>query len=243
MKNLLKTLLFLQLSCAVTNAAAQTAEEDDMAASALKNTVTVYHGYMGLQNGITNGPFYIFYSNSILRGMPFLDSTKASSGQVTFNGILYENVTLWYDVVKEKLVTLSPNYNLMHELTNDRVNDFVIWGRHFKHLRHEEVGRQIPVGYYEVLFDGAKSKLYKKHIKTIKDEVWDGKMAKVIEEGQAVYVERNGTFYRITNIPSVLNAYSDHPAEMRDFMRKAGFRNIKNHAASLPAIAAHYETL
>ena len=210
---------------------------------AYENTLKVYHDFLGRQAGINMGPIYAYYLSTILSGNPFLDSTTARPGTIVYNGIRYDEVPMLFDIAKNTVVVVSPYSNFMQELLNNRISRFSLNDHDFVNLTAAETGNQMPGGFYEILFDGKASKLYKKHLKAIKEIISNEKVNRVIEEAEEYYILKDGRYHPVTRAAQVAEIYKDHAQQMRAFMRNIHFRNTRNHAGKLPEIVAHYETL
>ena len=119
-----------------------------------------------------NGSEYAYnayYPFTINEGDPFFQSKTFDTGAVFYNNVLYENVPLLFDIVKEELLTHDPTNNYIMRLNNERVKWFIIWGHTFVRLNHDSANNSpLHTGFYDLLYNGNTS-LYKRDLKIFKE--------------------------------------------------------------------------
>ena len=93
------------------------------------------------------------YSPSTYNGTPYLDALGSRVGSIIFDGVLYEDVILDYDVTLQVVDVRQDNDHV--SITPDRrqVPWFVMDGRKFVNLEYLGV-KSAMEGFYEVLVDG-----------------------------------------------------------------------------------------
>lgn len=91
----------------------------------------------------------------------FFLSDQALAGKVTYNNILYKNVNLQYDLVRDEVLTKNFNDKKII-LVKEKVGEFSIDGHLFKRLTDSNPSLKID-GYYEILMEDKNVKLSKKN--------------------------------------------------------------------------------
>ncbi len=208
-----------------------------------RSTLQVYHDYLADQAGLYNGPLYTDYRYTISNGIPFLDTSHATPGSVVYNDVQYENVRLLLDVLKQKLLVTTPGSSLLQELTGERVSRFALLNHRFINLQRPQKAHMMPNGFYEILFEGKKSTLYKRYTKQLLDDLSTQRVIRNVVDKNYYYIQRDNTVYQLTTKKTLLTAYKNHRREVNNYLRKAKMNIRKAEDAELSALAALYEDL
>ncbi|MBO6082769.1 MAG: hypothetical protein J6P46_07085, partial [Bacteroidales bacterium] len=83
-------------------------------------------------------------------GHPYWEKTDFGQGDVMFNGVLYEDVPLNIDAVRQELVVRWNAIQVAPE--REQVSWFTVDGKRFVNLRYQ--GIDAEEGFYEVIYDG-----------------------------------------------------------------------------------------
>ena len=83
-------------------------------------------------------------------GHPFWATREYGRGDVMFNGVLYRDVTLNVDAVRNELLVKWGTFTVVPE--RDQVSWFTLDGRTFVNLRYQGIAAE--PGFYEVVYDG-----------------------------------------------------------------------------------------
>ena len=128
------------------------AAKDSLAAlSGLTNALKTYHNYLTPETELYRGGQYAEYTFLIAKGHPYFDIDSMIIGTVSYNGILYENVPLKYDIVKDALLTDDPYDYYKISLISEQISRFTI-GQHVFIRLTDSINRTAPrVGFYEQL--------------------------------------------------------------------------------------------
>jgi hypothetical protein len=222
---------------------AQSNEADSLLyTNAKQHAISLYHEFMAPETGLFNGSQYISYAQTIQEGIPFFESAGFNKGSVFYNGVLYENIPLQYDLVKGELITIvsSSNYNI--RLINDKIAGFSLLNHQFVRLVKDSNDKVIKTGFYEVLYNGNIA-AYKKQSKIIGEDLSSGKLRTFIVESKSFYLKKGNSYFTITSKGSLLAVLKDRKKDVQDFIKKnkLNVRNDKDNA--LPKIAAYYDTI
>lgn len=211
--------------------------------SAINNALDIYHDFLASESDIYNGKIYIQYYSPAYEGIPFLDTTKLLNGNIVYNKILYKDVPLMYDILKNKVVILTNGY--MVELINDKINSFSLNGRRFEKLEADFLGNGMEEGLYEIVHHSHNNLIIKNYKKNLREDLSSGKIVRSISDKNTFYIKTDDVFYKVSKKKDVLNVYDKHRREIAHYIRKNNLRlnkkNINNYA--LAAIAEHYNQL
>lgn len=204
------------------------------------NAKEFYQNTIGADSHIYTGEAYYGY-NSNIKGTPFFISDSMQPNDIFYDGTLYKNVPLLFDIVKQKVVITRFENNERIQLVNAKIKYFTSDGHKFENILQQTPGENISANMYEVMFNGKASVLIKR-IKRIKESIRAEGPTNFIEEDQ-IFIKKENNLFEIRNKKSVLDAVADKKKLVKSYVRKKKFRFKKNIEKELVATAAYYETL
>jgi hypothetical protein len=202
-----------------------------------------YHAYLSPETGLYRGTQYVKYSDRLKEGHPYFEENRMQNGTVLYNGILYSDLFLLFDLVKGLLVINDPYNTHTISLISEQVDRFTIGQHVFLRLR-DSLNPSAPAnGFYEQLYSG-RSLLLKKEEKAMrKDEsVVDGVQWSVTSEVH-YYLRKGTVYYAVDNKKSLLYALKDRNKEARKFMRGNGLDLRRDTDDALLKVLAWYDGL
>src|SRR3569623_578539 len=115
-----------------TNCIAQATRGDSSSQQkAFNNAVALYNSALDVQVPVYSGPEYYFYDPHIKGNAYYQDMNGFSKGSVYYDGTMYNNISLLYDVNTDQLVGLFPNKISKFIVQRARVQTFDYLGSHF----------------------------------------------------------------------------------------------------------------
>src|SRR6201989_3108776 len=148
-------IIFCALFC--QNCLAQAARSDSSSQhTALNNAVVLYNGALDIQVPIYSGPEYYFYDPHIKGNAYYQDNNGFSKGSVYYDGTMYNNMSLLYDVNTDQLAVLFPNRISKFIVQKERVQTFDYLGAHFINVNKDTLPNKtvLESGYYRQLYNG-----------------------------------------------------------------------------------------
>ena len=218
----------LLLFCLCTHAQAQPAARDSLLPPDYYNALQIYHQYVTPETGLFRGSEYVQYSYMIRDGHPYFDDGHQQQGAIFYDGILYENVMILYDQVKQQVVINDPYENYKLFLINEQIDHFTIQKHLFINLRDSLTPSAPSPGFYEQLFKDHVT-LLKKERKVVQTDLSSGKVENYIVYDVFYYLKKGSIYYSVNNKRSLLQALNDKRSEAKKFIRRSGlsFRNDK----------------
>jgi len=187
------------------------------------------------------GKEFIKYSVNI-KGHPFFETDQMQNGTIFYDGTLYENVPLLYDIVSQEIVINRYNSDERMKLLNEKIKYFTFDGYRFENIFSVEgKDENVSSTIYEIMSEGRAGVLAKR-IKRIKNGLKAEDPTSFVEEDE-LYVHNGKNLYAIDNKNSILQAFSDKKDFVKAFIRKNKFRFKKNIEKELIMTAEYYSTL
>lgn len=210
----------------------------------INNAISAYHQYLYPETNLYNGSEYVDYAYTINEGIPFFETSQLATGSVVYDSVLYQNVLLLFDEVKELVVIQNAAANGKMQLNNERVTAFSLLNHYFVKLLQDSLeGSPIRSGFYDMLYNGRIS-VYEKQTKKVLETVTELEgVRRRIDEQDAFFVKKDNAFYTVNNKRDVLNILQDKRKEVQQFIKKKKLNVRKAKEISLVKIAAFYDQL
>ncbi|MEO7393574.1 MAG: hypothetical protein ABIU11_01450 [Chitinophagaceae bacterium] len=237
--NCLYFLSFIGLLFTFNKTAGQTSS---LSNSASYNNVRSYYQNEIAENAyLFTGKEYTKYTSGI-QGTPFFNSAEMQNCELFYDGTLYQDVPLLFDLVRQEIVINRYDDNTRIKLLNEKIKYFKIAGHRFDNIILSEGSNEdVSNGFYDIVFEGKASVLVSR-VKKVEMTLNPEDPPKFAERDK-IFIRNENQFYLVNNINSILNALKDKKDLIRTFIRKNKFRFKKNIEEELGMTAAYYETL
>jgi hypothetical protein len=194
---------------------------------ALGSAIQSYHDFMGPQSLVYNGREPADYPQ--MKGHPYFVMEGVQKGSVVYDGILYQDLPLLYDLVKDHLIVFNYAGDQI-SLATEKIKEFSLPGHRFM---------QIAGLYYDLLCSG-KVILLSRRIKTIEESIVDLQVVYTASEKDKYFIVRDGVSYSVGNLNGLLDLLKDKKKEIRQDLRKRKIRYRKDHERALVAATQYY---
>lgn len=210
--------------------------------TAYAGALQLYHSYLTPETGLFRGPRYMEYVHTLREGHPYFDDGHMHPGMIYYDGVLYEHLSLLYDLVKGQVVIDDPFDNYKIGLINELIDSFTSDRHIFIRLRDSLNPSQPHNGFYEQLYKGRMS-LLKKEKKVVEDDLSAPAMGvqHYISHSISYYIKKGNTYYSVNNRPALLSVMKDRSKELKKFMRKNGLNVRKDKENTLLRATAWYD--
>lgn len=152
-------------------------------------------------------------------GHPFFAFEEPRQGRILYEGTVYHNVLLSYDLTRDEVVTVNPVSGQNIKLITSKIEEFEIEGHVFVHLHHENGMVGFPgEGFYEVLYKGAVTVLAKRK-KSLRESARPEELSK-FSQSNVCFIKKDSTFYVVDSKRSLLQVCGVNKAEVARFMQK-----------------------
>ena len=192
--------------------------------------------FQGSSN-LYSGSQYI-EQNYAQSGSPFFLSDTLTNGWISYDGHLYSNVPLQWDVFQNYIITLSLKENTKLILREELIDSFYFSGHLIKKMEVDKEHNLLRAGLYDVLYDGKTSVIVMR--KKTNMGVIDGKIIVYnFTKRDIVYVKKEGIYYSVKNKRNIFNFFGNYQSPINRLVRKAGL-NWRKNFGQCAAIAAQY---
>jgi hypothetical protein len=199
----------------------------------------LYFTQRGGELAIYNGIHHDGYPSSIA-GHAYFQSPDWQKGSVAYNNILYENILMKYDLLKDQLiVTPEDRSGMFIGLFSPRVEQFSFSTFTFVRIDRNGENASLSPGFYQQLVDG-KLTVLAKRTKIINEKIVGTTFTQKFEERVKYYLLKAGTWYPVKNKKSILTAVKDLKKEVQQFLSNKKLKYRNNPEETLIAVAEFY---
>lgn len=189
--------------------------------ASVKNIVLFYQQTLGRNMLLYNGPEYVWtYVKSV--GHPFFITDSLQQGTVSYDGIVYYNMPLFYELVQQE-VLLEGVEKFKIKLNKEKVQGFSIKGHQFKWIAGNST---INAGFYEHLVIGMMP-VFVRYQKKLTQQ-FNPADPYIFQETASFFIEKDGRYYSINDQDDLLQIVSDHKKRVRDYWKENKLSFKKN---------------
>jgi len=204
--------------------------------SAGEKAIEEYLEAKGQNLSIYNGIQHTGYLPDI-KGSAYYKSEAWQKGSVFYDGILYKDVLLKYDMVKDELIVQHPGSFLGIVLFSPRVHHFSFLNSVF--IYKDKSAAPIPEGFYEQLVHGEISLLVRRK-EIIEEKIIFTELNREFLRQDQYYAQKGGNYYAIKNEKALLNLLGEKKQEIQKFLKKNKIKFKRNPEFTLLKIAEQF---
>jgi hypothetical protein len=200
-------------------------EDSSFREQSLKNSINLYKSALKENLRLYYGNEYIRVSNGI-KGTPFFRYDILQTGCVFYNGVLYDEVPLLYDIYQDAVVINDYTNSYPIKLVSEKIDYFKLNTHSFIRIISENTATSFNTGFYEVLFNNDKAMVLAKRIKKLFAGLRAEESQVFIQKDQ-IYIKKDNIFYLVMNKQRMLNIFSDKKEALKKYWNENNF-NFKN---------------
>lgn len=212
-----------------------------VAPPAVENAVAVYYSSVDHQSRLYNGIEHIGYSPRI-KGHAYFQAVELRKGTIVYDGLVYTDVPMWYDMVKEQVIIQHFNKFTRIGLVSQKVTSFTLLDHQFIRLEIDStLGLPIYTGFYDLLYKGPSTVLVRR-IKTIYEVVKD-EVEREFTQQNYYFIQKDSAYYSVKSFKGLLTIFKDRSKEIKQYLRKNKIRYKKDKENTIVKAAAYYDSL
>lgn len=192
---------------------------------------------------VFNGVEYIDpFQRKKLDGNPYFLTDEWQEGFLFYDGQLYENVSLRYNLFQNKLLIEHVQSHVTIELIIEKVKYFGIANHKFVWLSGSSDQSDFREGFHDLLYSG-NTKVYARRYKTINEVIDQKTMVTRFADKAKLFLFKDGQYLAINNKNSALNAFGEEKSELKKFLSEENINFKSNPEIALVAMASYYDDL
>lgn len=212
----------------------------DTASRSNLHPVSIYYQTLGDQSPLFNAREYVAFPGIIHEGHPFYKTTEFVKGTIHYDGMVFDDAMILYDIITDKVLILHYN-GFRIDLPVNKITEFRLLDHHFIRL-FPDSAQVIQEGFYDKLYDG-KMVLFVKRVKSFREERTGNDILRVVDEKDLFYIYKQGVYHPVRSKKALLNIFRDRKDEIRRDLKKKGLKFRKNREAVVLAAVQYYDSL
>lgn len=209
---------------------------------ALKNAVSGYTRSLGEQSGIYRGSGYIGYPYEIKDGHPFFESYEVTKGSVYYDGMLYQDIPLWYDLLKNQVVIQYIDNFSKISLHNEKIEYFSLFNHVFVNIT-KDTSNTLLSGFYDRVYQKETEVLVKRSKSSVQHVTPEGIFLMMLKQKDQIYLKKEGRYYFVDSPGTVLKALGSNQKEIQAYLKKNKIRFRKNPEKATVMMVSFYDKL
>ena len=186
-----------------------------------KDIYVLFDNVVGLDNtSIYNGNEYREEFRTLDNNYPYFDSPDFITGTIEYNGELYFNISIKYNLYNQEVIAKLKSKNASEtviKLYNSRIGSFVINNRKFLNISPSNNGIS---GFFEEVFIDTQHKLLIKHKKFKKDLYRNEQMyVEYVTAKKEFLILKNDTYNILDSKKDITNVFPDSKQKINQFYR------------------------
>ena len=188
----------------------------------------IYHGSEFIRNGIK------------VNGFPFFGSDSLLSGSVSYQGSLYENRNLQYNLLTDELITNNYTHTSFIALSTEKVDSFTISNQLFVRLVATKSNGLPKTKFYGQLVSGEPGLVVNRYKKFV---AATGSIDAKYSAYDEYYIRLKNVYYPVNGKNELLEIFADRKDELKKYIRSNKIKFNKNLESSLMLTVIYYSRL
>lgn len=207
--------------------------------SAKTHQLALYNEYIFGQSRLYNGSEYRdFLSKNDEH--PYFGVDDWAFGEILYDEEVYNNVPLFYDIYRDKVITEHLLNGAKLELISEKVARFSFSGHTFVRLQ-EDQAKIISTGFYDLLYDG-NTKVYCRREKLLQQKIESNDILERFDERNRIFILKNGVYNPVRKKGSVLDVLGDKKQELKSYMNDNKIVFKADREKAIVKLTRHYDS-
>ena len=186
-----------------------------------------------------SGPLYTGYDHHT-QGHPFFMTDTLLPGSAFYDGVLFPELRLSYDLVKDVVVMRDERQGITFQLEPEKLPYFTLARRRFVYLAADSSSADHPPpGFYEELYHG-KAVALVRHEKVNRQLGKAEDNASVYLQFDHYYLQIGGRYYSVHSDRGLLDAFGSPKALVQHFMKTSHLSYRRDAENALKKTAEYY---
>ncbi len=172
---------------------------------------------------------------------PFFPHDDWQRADIEYDGLVFKDVDVLYDVHTDKLVIEYFNGNMV-ELIRDKVKGFTIGSRVYRNFGVDRDPTLPWAGFYEVLLDGEFQCLARRSKEAVQS-IEDMTVEITYRDKTAYFVRRDGVYYPVRSKRSLLKLFIDEKSALRHYIKRDRISFKRDPDTALVKVVKRYKEI
>ena len=205
---------------------------------------SVFNKRLSPQIKLYNGVSYLGYAGR-LQGNAYLDdNTDFVKGTVTYEGFVFKDVPILFDLVEGKVVSILYDGYSKYSLISERLSNFTIGERTFVYLPERKIEKNAAknYGFFELPYSG-KIKVLVSRTKSIKEILEVQGAIKQFNQEVEYFIMHNNQLYKVNSESAFIRLFENHKEDLKNHIKSNKLKFREDPIKALVSLASYYEQL
>ncbi|HEY0680602.1 MAG TPA: hypothetical protein VGD17_20120 [Chitinophagaceae bacterium] len=195
---------------------------------------------VGASANLYNGTEYTA-SYPMTNGTPFWDIAEFRNGNISYEGIVYKDIPMIYDLVANEVLIRGIRMQII-KLDNNRIDFFEIGNHRFVRFTGDTTNKNLlPVDIYDLVLND-EVKVYVKRKKQVARNISENGKYDFIEY-HSYFVYKDGWFHPVANRKDLLKIFRDKSEPVKTFWKEKRIDFRKNFEQAIIKTVSYYSLL
>ncbi|MCW3106682.1 MAG: hypothetical protein JWQ09_1188 [Segetibacter sp.] len=225
-----------------SDAYCQSASDSVFYNKAVNNIKATYFSTIQEKALLYNGIEYEYFGRGAT-GSPFFMVDTMHNGSVLYDGVLYEDVPMRYDMVNDILLVKYWRDNNTLQLIKNKVDYFSLLEHKFIRLSENEQNKGERPGFYELLYNDKKALvLAKRYKKLMLSSNPEDKSGSFVQYNQ-YFIYKDEKYSAVNSASDLAEIFKDKAQAIKKFIRSGNVKYKKNPEQAIITTALFYNGL
>jgi hypothetical protein len=203
---------------------------------------TLYFKTLAENAPLYNGSEYVNYGQNIV-GSPFFASDSMQKATIDYEGTLYPDIPILYDLVSDEIVIKNYSNDYYIKLVKEKVNSFQLVNHEFIRFKPDSATEfLIEPGFYDRIYKGNISAF-------VKRKKWIGyttgveKVTYMFHDKTNYFILKEDGWFKVTNKASLITPFKYKKNDLRQYYKSNHLNFKKNPENTLLKIIYYYDHL
>lgn len=239
-------MLFLGVLLSYSTSNAQKAETQsaEIYQQSFARAVSIYDAHIGKNSMLRTGRYY-FTDYGGKKGHQFYVDDYWERGSVTYEGEVFDNIFLKYDIYGDIILVEHFNidgYPSPIQLYRPKVSSFTLMGHHFIWLEKDTISG-LRTGFYDQMYKNDGLEVLVKRKKEMVNATEINSVNEEFAVKDRFYIKKNEMIYRVKSNGSIAKVLKDRKKEVKSFIKKNHFIFKINTDNQLVEVVKYYDSL
>ena len=194
---------------------------------------------IGAAAEIFSGPDYV-PQNYRKTGSVFYASDSLAVGWIVYDGLLYKNVGLQWDILQNYVLIQGKNGYSRIILRNNMVDSFQLSGHTIIRMEADKESNLHNTDFYDAVYRG-KIQVWARRKVTTNYGNSESRVVYAMRPQHKFYIKKENLFYQVTNRREVLNVFSNKQSEINKAVNSENLSWRRDFEECLTLAAAVYD--
>jgi hypothetical protein len=225
----------------VNHSFGQTSKNDSLQYSAaIDNSISSFYKSIGTQShlytGFDNEPYDPYIKNNPY----FRDTLQFIKGTVNYDGNVYHQVPLLYDIYKDIVISLLLDTISRYDLVTERVHYFDFSNHHFVRISSDSTN--LKTGFYDEIYN-KKLRVIVRREKNIQTTTNNQHLERFFDKSTSYFLKKGNMYYPVNTEGALMDILKDKKKELKQYLKANRIKFRKGPENALTLLAAHYDHL